>query len=134
MQVFYTDFSRAVGFNYKSDKPFYIEEHVFFIVEYNNKRIRECIRRGFVSDGCTIPYLFRCLLGCQHTGQYLPASIIHDYILQNPEIVHYNRKIASQIFKTALLNEGVSPLIAELMYLAVDIWQAAKNIFIKKWG
>lgn len=133
MQVFYTDFSHAIGFNYKSDKPFYLEDHIFFIVEYANKRLRERIQRGFRSDGCTIPYVFRWLIGCPHTGAYLPASIIHDWILEHPETVHYNRQFASRIFKTALLNEGVSPLKAQIMYMAVDFWQWLKNFRTRKW-
>lgn len=133
MQVFYTDFSHAIGFNYKSGKPFYLEDHVFFIVEYANKRLRERIQRGFRSDGCTIPYVFRWLIGCPHTGAYLPASIIHDWILEYPETVHYKRKLASRIFKTALLNEGISPLKAQIMYIAVDFWQWLKNFRTRKW-
>ena len=134
MQVFYTDVSRIVGYNYKkSEKPFYLSDPVFVIVEYANKRIRLKIPRGFESDGCTIPKGFRWLMGCPHTGVYLPASIIHDYILEHSEIVHYNRKLASRIFKTALLNEGVSPLKAQVMYFAVDLWQWLKNFKAGKW-
>lgn len=134
MQVFYTDLNLIIGYNYKkSEKPFYLSDPVFVIVEYANKRIRLKIPRGFTSDGCTIPKSFRWLMGCPHTGVYLPASIIHDYILDNPHLVHYHRELASQIFKTALLNEGVNPLKAQIMYLAVDFWQAVKNVFIRKW-
>lgn len=133
MQVVYTDFSRVVGYNYKETKPFYLEEHVFFIVEYANKKIRERIQRGFKSDGCTIPYVFRWLMGCPHTGAYLPASLIHDWILEHPEVVHYNRQFASRIFKQALLNEGVSPLKAHVMYMAVEFWQSVKNLKGRKW-
>lgn len=133
MQVFYTDFSHAIGFNYKSGKPFYLEDHVFFIVEYANKRLRERIQRGFSSDGCTIPYVFRWLIGCPHTGAYLPASIIHDWILAHPEKVFHNRKFASRIFEQALLNEGVSPLKAHVMYLAVEFAQWWNNFKTKRW-
>ena len=133
MQVFYTDFSHAVGFNYKSAAPFYIEENIYFIVEYGNKRLRECIKRGFKSDGCTIPYVFRWLMGCPHTGKYLPASLIHDWILEHPEIVRHNRRFASRIFEQALLNEGVSPLKAQIMYLAVEFAQWWNNFKTKRW-
>lgn len=133
MQVFYTDFSHTIGFNYKSSKPFYLEDHIFFIVEYANKRLRERIQRGFSSDGCTIPYIFRWLIGCQHTGKYLPASIIHDWILAHPEKVFHNRKFASRIFEQALLNEGVSPLRAHVMYLAVEFGQWWNNFKTKRW-
>ena len=112
MQVFYTDFSHKIGYNCKSEKPFYLEDHIFFIVEYANKRIRERIQRGFKSDGCTIPYVFRWIMGCPHTGAYLPASIIHDWILEHPETVHYNRQFASRIFKTASLDRFLFAIFA----------------------
>ena len=134
MQVNYTDISRIVGYNYeKSEKAFYLTDPIFVIVVYANKKIWLKIPCDFTSDGCTIPKGFRWLIGCPHTGKYLPASIIHDYILEHPQTVNYNRRFASRIFKTALLNEGVSPLKAQIMYLAVDIWQAVKNVFIRKW-
>lgn len=134
MKVNYTDISRIVGYNYeKSEKAFYLTDPIFIIVVYANKKIWLKIPRNFRSDGCTIPKSFRWLMGCPHTGKYLPASIIHDYILEYPETVNYNRRFASRIFKTALLNEGVSPLKAEIMYLAVDLWQWLKNFRIRKW-
>ena len=134
MQVNYTSFEKAVGYNCKNpEKSFYLTDPVFVIVSYANKKIWLKIPRNFRSDGCTIPKGFRWLMGCSHTGKYLPASIIHDYILEHPQIVHYNRKLASRIFRTVLLNEGVSPLKAQIMYLAVDIWQWLKNFKIRKW-
>ena len=134
MQVNYTSFEKAVGYNCKNpEKSFYLTAPVFVIVSYANKKIWLKIPCNFMSDGCTIPKVFRWLIGCPHTGKYLPASIIHDYILEHPQTVNYNRRFASRIFKTALLNEGVSPLKVQIMYLAVDIWQAVKNIKTKKW-
>ena len=134
MQVNYTSFEKAVGYNCKNpEKSFYLTDPIFIIVVYANKKIWLKIPCDFTSDGCTIPKGFRWLIGCPHTGKYLPASIIHDYILEHPQTVNYNRRFASRIFKTALLNEGVSPLKVQIMYLAVDIWQAVKNIKTKKW-
>lgn len=134
MQVTYTSFKKAVGYNCKNlEKPFYLLESIYVIVTYANKKLYLKIQEGFLSDGCTIPKGFRWLMGCPHTGKYLPASIIHDYILEHPQIVNYKRKLASRIFKIALLNEGVKPFKAQVMYLAVDLWQAVKNIKTKKW-
>ena len=135
MQVNYTSFDRAVGYNCKNKKkPFYLLYAVYVIVSYANKKIYlKLDDSNFTSDGCTLWKIFWLILGCPHSPEYLPASLIHDWILEHPETVNYNRKLASKIFKTALLNEGVSPLKAQIMYLAVDIWQAVKNIFIRKW-
>ena len=135
MQVNYTSFDRAVGYNCKNKKkPFYLILPVYVIVSYANKKIYlKLDDTNFTSDGCTLWKIFWLILGCPHSPEYLPASLIHDWILEHPEMVHYNRKLASRIFKTALLNEGVSPLKAQIMYLAVDVWQAVKNVFIRKW-
>ena len=135
MQVNYTSFDRAVGYNCKNKKkPFYLILPVYVIVSYANKKIYlKLDDSNFTSDGCTLWKIFWLILGCPHSPEYLPASLIHDWILEHPETVHYNRKLASRIFKTALLNEGVSPLKAQIMYLAVDFWQAVKNVFIRKW-
>ena len=135
MQVNYTSFDKAVGYNCKNKKkPFYLVLPVYVIVSYANKKIYlKLDDANFTSDGCTLWKIFWFILGCPHSPEYLPASLIHDWILEHPETVHYNRKLASRIFKTVLLNEGVSPLKAQIMYLAVDFWQALKNIFIRKW-
>lgn len=135
MQVNYTSFDRAVGYNCKNKKkPFYLIQPIFVIVSYvNKKNYLKLDDANFTSDGCTLWKIFWLILGCPHSPEYLPASLIHDWILEHPETVHYNRKLASRIFKAVLLNEGVSPLKAQIMYLAVDFWQAVKNIFIRKW-
>lgn len=135
MQVNYTSFDRAVGYNCKNKKkPFYLIQPIFVIVSYANKKLYLRLDdHKFTSDGCTLWKIFWLILGCPHSPEYLPASLIHDWILEHPETVNYNRKLASRIFKAVLLNEGVSPLKAQLMYIAVDIWQALKNVFIRKW-
>lgn len=133
MEICY-NFDHEIEYNCKDrKKPFRIRQGVVVSFKQGLKSRPFMIPKGFTSDGCSIPKGLRFLLGCPHTPEYVPASIIHDYLLENPEIVRYDRKTASTIFFNALLNEGVSPLKAQIMYLAVDIWQALKNIFIRKW-
>ena len=134
MQVNYTSFDRAVGYNCKNKKkPFYLIYAVYVIVRDEDKLCFKLDDPNFTSDGCTLWKIFWLILGCPHSPEYLSASLIHDWILEHPETVNYNRKLASKIFKAVLLNEGVSPLKAQIMYLAVDFWQAVKNVFIRKW-
>lgn len=135
MQVNYTSFDKAIGYDYKNKKkPFYLIQPVYVIVSYANKKIYLRLDDpNFISDGCTLWKVFWLILGCPHTPQYLPASLIHDWILAHPQSVNYSRKLASRIFKTALLNEGVNPFKAQLMYLAVDIFQWVKNFKTRKW-
>lgn len=134
MQVNYTNFDNAVGYNCKNKKkPFYLLVPIYVIICYGGKKLYFKLEEGFTSDGCTIPYIFRWIIGCQHTPEYIPASLIHDWILQHPQTVHRNRKLSSLILKTALLNEGVKPLKAQLMYLAAELCQWWKNFKIRKW-
>ena len=135
MQINYTKFDKAIGYNCKNKKkPFYLIKPIFVIVSYVNKKLYLRLDDpNFTSDGCTLWKIFWLILGCPHSPEYLPASIIHDWILEYPETVHYKRELASRIFKAVLLNEGVSPLKAQIMYLAVDIWQWLKNFRTRKW-
>ena len=137
MQVFYTDFSKSLGFNYKNEKCLVVTRAIFVIIEdILIQRIRLKIEEGFESDGCTLKLKILWLLfGCPHNGKYIPASIIHDYILSHPELVNNDVKIASRIFKQALLNEKVNIVTANLMYITVLVYQSLKkvlkNIFTK---
>ena len=135
MQINYTKFDKAIGYNCKnSKKPFYLIQPIFVIVSYANKKLYLRLDdANFTSDGCTLWKIFWLILGCPHSPEYLPASIIHDWILEHPETVHYNRKLASRIFKQVLLNEGVNKIKAEIMYLTVDIVQWVKNFKTGEW-
>lgn len=125
---------KEIGYNYlNKSKPFRILRGAPIRVCIGKRKIYFMIPAGFSSDGCSIPKVFRFLLGCPHTPQYVPASIIHDYLLARPDIVRYDRKTASEIFLNALLKEGVCPVQAVIMYLAVDLWQWVKNFFVEKW-
>lgn len=133
--VNYTDFAPAVGFNYRNKKkPYYLMRHVIVIVRtgfgypYYLK-----INKDFVSDGCTIPRLLWTVLGCPHNQEYLPASLIHDWLLCHPQEINRDRNLSSRIFRQVLLNEGVERWKAQLMYLAVELCQWVRNFKTGKW-
>lgn len=134
IEVNYTDFAQVVGYNYRNrEKPYYLIQHIIVIVRVDTQTYYIKLDKGFTSDGCTIPRFLWNMFGCPHTPKYLPASIIHDWILAHPEKVFHNRKFASRIFEQALLNEGVSPLNAHVMYLAVEFAQWWNNFKTKRW-
>ena len=125
---------KEIGYNYINEKkPFRILRGAPVRVSKGKKKIYFMIPAGFSSDGCSIPKLARFFLGCPHTPKYVPASIIHDYILEHPEVVKYNLKTASEVFFAALLKEGVCPVQAVIMFGAVHLWQSIKNYFEEKW-
>ena len=126
IKLTYSDFKNSIGYNYKEPKPFYAIENIYVNIISKKFNRHFVIKRGFKSDGCTIPYIFRWFLGCEHKGEYLPSSIIHDFLLANKEIIGNSRILSSRIFKQVLLQEGVNPVIAQIMFLSVEFWQ--KNI------
>ena len=129
IKLTYSDFRESIGYNYKEPKPFYAIKNIYVNIISKGFNRHFVIKRGFKSDGCTIPCIFRWFLGCEHKGEYLPASIIHDFLLVNKEIIGNSRILSSRIFKQVLLQEGVNPVIAQIMYLGVEFWQR----FIKRW-
>ncbi len=134
MEVFYSDFSKIIGFNYKNKKkPYYLIKSAFFIVDCLNKAQPFKIDAGFESDGTTLYKIFWLLLGCPHTSEYLPGAIIHDWIINHPEIVNYDRRTSSIIFYKVLRKERVVLWKAVLMFLGVELGQSVKNLFVRKW-
>lgn len=132
MNIYYANFNKSIGYDTQcKSKPFYLLNSMNIIIEENNKKIYIKIPKGFQSDGCTIWKPFRLILGCQHTPEYVIPSIMHDYILDNPEIIKNNRNLSSRILLNALIQEGVNPIKAYIMYLCVDFYQFCKPIFTK---
>ena len=130
--ITYTDISKAVGYNYKNKKtPFYIQKPFFFVIDGG---VPQKIGCGFLSDGCTLKLkILQLIFGCQHTCEYLPASLIHDWLMKYPQIVDYDRKKSSQVLRAALIKEGVNPIKAQWMYLGVELAQWFLNFKTKKW-
>lgn len=130
--ITYTDISKAVGYNYKNkETPFYLINPIFFVIDGG---VPHKIERNFLSDGCTIKWrILQLLFGCMHTCEYLPGSLIHDWIMKHPHVVDYDRKKSSQVLRAALLKEGVHPFKAQLMYLGVELAQWFFNFKTKRW-
>lgn len=135
MIVLYPDLSKIIGFNYKSEKkPYYTLVSVCFIVIEKGKMLKSIIDKDFYSDGCSDKLkIFWLFIGCPHNPKQMPACLIHDWIVEHPEVVGYDRRLSSKIFETVLLKEGVNPLLAKLMFYCVEIWQEIINYKTKRW-
>lgn len=134
LKIRYNGSEKLLGFNPKSlNKPFYLLDKWCVNITSFTLYKWVTIPKGFVSDGCSIPFLFRLILGCKHHPQYVTASIIHDWLVENPQVIDYNRRLASEIFYTVLVQEGVSKFTAWLMFAGVEIGQIYNTIFKGKW-
>lgn len=87
MDVNFTSFDKSIGYNCNNrKKPFYLLVSIIVIVSYaETKRKYLKLKEFFTSDGCTLWKIFWLILGCPHKPEYLPASIIHDWIIEQPE-------------------------------------------------
>lgn len=135
MQVLTTDFKDAIGYDYtNSERPFYLLDAIIaIIIDDNKKKTYLRLEKGYTSDGCTLKKCFWLILGCPHTPKYLPASILHDWLIEHPAAISYNRNFSSRAFKQMLLQAGVGQYRAQLMYLAVEAWQSFSNLWRHRW-
>ena len=127
MFVKYPDFSKLVGYDCKNkEKPLYLLKDVQIKTSFENIKTL-IIKKGFISDGCTIPRPFRWLFGCNHTPEYIPAAITHDFCCENKNKIP--RKEVSELFEIMLILEGVNPKKAKQMAFWMDLYQR----YINRW-
>lgn len=127
--VTYQDLSNIVGYNKSNKKePFYLIAPFCFTIRKNGKRTRFEIPKWFTSDGCTLRFrLLRLLFGCEHTPEYLTASLIHDYFCKNKQLI--DRQTATEIFEYVLICEDVPVKKARLMSYWMNLYQK----YIRNW-
>ena len=71
---------------------------------------------GFITDGASIPQAAMSITG--YPG--MRAAVVHDMLVQRPDEIP--RRYADQVFHEALLECGVSPATALLMYQGVSAY------------
>ena len=78
------------------------------------------IPKGFVTDGASIPWYFRSLVGCPFSPKTIKSSVIHDYLYRNDfPIACIDRHEKDYLFKKILKEEGNSVLKRSAYYSAV---------------
>lgn len=87
------------------------------------------IPKNFRWDGGTINPIFWLLIGSKTDPKFKNPSLLHDYMCNNKYIVNFDRKFSSKVFRAMLLKAGVGKFRAQIMYLAVDIFQMTQG-----WG
>lgn len=75
------------------------------------------VPRGFVHDFASVPRLLRWLI--EPTGRHGRAAILHDFLYWEQ---HHSRVIADQIFRDAMTESGVTPIVRWVLYRAVRRW------------
>ena len=73
---------------------------------------------GYVFDGATIPFN----IGKGNMKFQIPA-LFHDIMCEDKSTINYQRHLSSLIFRACLYKTKVNPIVAEIMYHVVDIYQ-----------
>ena len=106
----------------KNRKPFLANKSALIKVIYRTqgKELQKIISNPteYIYDGATIPFK----IGKGNMKLLIPA-LFHDIICEDKSLVDYNRRLSSLIFKELLLQCKVNKIVAETMFLAVDIFQ-----------
>lgn len=83
-------------------------------VSINGWRIT--VYKGFIWDGASIPRSLWDDIGCPL--DYAKESLIHDALYRTNLL---DRKSADKVFHKLLIQKGVSPVIAKMMYIGVRV-------------
>ena len=86
-----------------------------YIYQIEERVIR--VPKSFVTDYASIPRIFRAIV--LPYGKHSGASVVHDYLYSKNCELNIERKKADKIFFEILKEEGVNPILARLMYIAV---------------
>ena len=92
-----------------------VGDYVYQIEEYSIR-----VPKGFITDYASIPRIFRAIV--LPYGKHSGASVVHDYLYSKGCDLNIERKKADKIFLEILKEEGVNPILARLMYIAVRIF------------
>ena len=129
----YNSFDKEPKINidlYNEAKPFVLLNNIAYLSgKYEGSEVyRIVINKGYNWNGANIPRFFWRIIGSQYNPQFLPASMIHDWLCEHKDfIIKDGVKISSDIFKDILELYGVSKIKAWTMATAVRAFQATQK-------
>lgn len=97
-----------------------------YIVPDNGEKI--IVSKNFISDGASIPKVFRWIIGGPWHDDSFEPSVIHDYLCVLASKNKYSRERADSVFSQALAENKVFPLKRKVMWFGVRL----ETIFGKK--
>ena len=115
MEVKLMEMSKLLVKDLMNGKFELVDDYVYQIENYVIK-----VPQGFITDYASIPRIFRPIV--LPYGKHSGASVVHDYLYSKGCNLNIERKKADKIFLEILKEEGVNPILARLMYIAVRIF------------
>ena len=111
-------------------KPFCLLNDIYYLSANfkKNESYGIQINKGYNWNGANIPRFLWRVVGSQYNPEFLPASMVHDWLCENKSFIVKNGvQISSDIFKDILLLYGVNKLKAWIMASAVRMFQMTKK-------
>ena len=111
-------------------KPFVLLNDVYYLSSKfkDNLPYGIHINKGYNWNGANIPRFLWRLVGSQYNPEFLPASMIHDWLCENKDfIIKDGVKISSDIFKDILILYKVNKFKAWVMASAVRTFQMTQK-------
>ena len=102
----------------KNKKQFINLRMSVLTVKTADKQFTITAHKDYCFDGATIPFG----IGKGNMKLLVPA-IFHDIMCENKELVDYDRKLSSRIFRELLLMCEVPKWKADIMYNSVEVYQ-----------
>ena len=121
--------------------PFELIERVEVHVITTKRQFGFIINSGYTWNGADIPRFLWRLIGTRTDNEFLIASMLHDYLLDNKfrileEVLRNKlkkeeyRRLTSLIFGFILKKQGTNKIKADIMSFFTDIYQMCNR---KKW-
>lgn len=107
-------------------KPFTLMNNIYYLSgEYEGlNSYGIVINKGYNWNGANIPRFLWRIVGSQYNPEFLPASMVHDWLCENKKFIIKNGvKISSDIFKDILMLYKVPKAKAWIMATAVRAFQ-----------
>ena len=82
---------------------------------------------SFKFDGASIPKPFHSFVGHNGNPKFLLAAFFHDIHCIHKDLIGYDRKLSSVLFKELLLSCGTLEWKANTMFTIVDLFQRTKK-------
>ena len=81
------------------------------------------INEGYRWDGASIPSFAWIIVGSKEDVRFQVASMLHDMLCENHELVAYDRYFADKIFERCCYVGGTCAFVRWLMFHSVDNYQ-----------
>lgn len=109
----------------KEKFPFKLSNDVDFFIayKYSDVNYKISFKKGFVWDGASIPSFFWRFIGQKGDPEFLIASMVHDKLCNEHNLIGNNRLLSSLIFRELLIACKVPKFKANMMFFVVDNFQ-----------